>query len=159
MKNLDNQELGTITRELYVDAPPAVVFDVISSPDHVAEWWSDTATYVAVPSSTGQITFGDPQAGGHVTTLTVLEVEPPTTFSFRWTHGRDEQPDASNSLLVIFELAASGAGTLVRFVETGFREAARNAAQADETFLDHANGWNHFLPRLIARSESLVNRA
>ena len=36
-------ELGSIEREVFVDAAPEIVFDVVSSPEHVKEWWPDDA--------------------------------------------------------------------------------------------------------------------
>ena len=52
-------EFGRIDRELYIDASPEIVFDVVSNPKHVSQWWPDEATYEAVPGSSGQIAFGD----------------------------------------------------------------------------------------------------
>lgn len=36
-------EFGTIEREIYVEASPEVVFEVVSSPEHVRRWWPDEA--------------------------------------------------------------------------------------------------------------------
>ena len=47
-------ELGTIEREIYVDASPEVVFDVVSSPDHLKNWWPDEAHYEPTPGSNGR---------------------------------------------------------------------------------------------------------
>ena len=38
-------EFGTIEREIYVEASPEIVFEVVSSPDHLKEWWPDDARY------------------------------------------------------------------------------------------------------------------
>jgi uncharacterized protein YndB with AHSA1/START domain len=155
MRTLDDAELGTIERELYIDAAPEVVFDVISRPEHVAEWWPDTATYAVLPGSSGTLVFGDPDADGKVVRLTVLEVERPKIFSFRWAHAESEEAVPGNSLLVTFELVPSGQGTQVRFVETGFREQAWEAAEYQANYSDHVNGWNYFLPRLAPYAESV----
>lgn len=151
-------ELGSIARELFVDAPPEVVYEVISDPEHVVQWWSDTATYEAVIGSTGTLSFGDAADGGHVVTLTVVEAIRPSTFSFRWTHDAQEAAAAGNSLLVTFELVAVDGGTLLKFTETGFREMGWEAAVLEETVRDHTHGWDHFLPRLVAHAESLGHR-
>ncbi len=143
-------ELGTIERELYVDASPEVVFDVVSSPEHVTAWWPDDARYEVAPGSTGHIAFGDPEAGGHVESFTVVEAEPPRTFSFRWTHPAGEVAGPENSLLVTFELVPSGAGTLVRMRETGFRERGWEVAVLEEQYEAHVRGWAFYLPRLVA---------
>src|SRR4051794_20306605 len=35
----DDMEFGTIEREIYVEASPEIVFEVVSSPDHLKAWW------------------------------------------------------------------------------------------------------------------------
>ena len=57
-------EFGTIEREIYVEARPEIVFEVVSSPDHLKQWWPDDARYEPTPGSTGEIVFGDRDAGG-----------------------------------------------------------------------------------------------
>ena len=55
-----------------------------------------------------------------------------------------------NSLLVTFDLTPSGAGTLLRMTETGFREMGWEVAVLEEQYRDHTKGWDFFLPRLVA---------
>ncbi|MEV6930988.1 SRPBCC family protein [Dactylosporangium sp. NPDC051485] len=141
-------ELGTIEREIYVEASPEIVFEVVSSPDHIKQWWPDEADYEATPGSTGVISFGDPAQGGHVASFAVVEVAPPRTFSFRWIHPAGQEAVPGNSLLVTFDLSPSGGGTLVRMTETGFRELGWEAAKIEHEYRDHVTGWDHFLPRL-----------
>jgi uncharacterized protein YndB with AHSA1/START domain len=142
-------ELGSIERELYVDASPETVFGVVSDPAHVKEWWPDEARYEVVVGSAGEIMFGSGDAGA-VVALTVVEVDPPARFSFRWTHPAGEEAVEGNSLLVTFELAPQGDGTLVRFRETGFRELGWEAAVLEASYQEHVEGWDHFLPRLVS---------
>jgi len=151
-------ELGTIERELYVDASPEIVFRVVSDPEHVQEWWPDEARYETVAGSTGEILFASPD-GGQVEALTVVDVDPPTRFSFRWTHPAGEDAVGGNSLLVTFELVAQGDGTLVRFRETGFRERGWEAAVLEAQYQDHVQGWDHFLPRLVSYAVALAGRS
>ena len=33
-------EFGSIERELHIEASPEVVFEVLSSPEHIRDWWS-----------------------------------------------------------------------------------------------------------------------
>ena len=150
-------ELGSIERELFVEARPEIVFEVISDPDHVAEWWPDEARYEAVVGSTGEILFADPN-GGKVEMLTVVEIDPPSRFAFRWTQPAGEDGAEGNSLLVTFDLEAQDGGTLVRFRETGFRERGWEAAVLEATYHDHVQGWDHFLPRLASYAASLEPR-
>jgi uncharacterized protein YndB with AHSA1/START domain len=138
-------EYGIIEREIYIDASPDVVFEVVSSPEHITRWWPDDARYEPTPGSTGEISFGDRDRGGKVVSLTVVEAKPPRMFSFRWTHPAGEVAAEGNSLLVTFDLSPAGDGTLLRFTETGFRELGREVAGR---YREHVAGWDTFLPRL-----------
>src|SRR3712207_6695880 len=115
-------EFGSIRREIQIDASPEVVFDVVSRPEHLQEWWPDDARYDLTPGAPGEIVFGDPAAGGAATGFTVVDARPPRLFSFRWTHPVGEIATEHNSLLVTFELEPAGGGTRLRMTETGFRE-------------------------------------
>jgi uncharacterized protein YndB with AHSA1/START domain len=143
-----HMEFGTIERELFVEASPEVVFEVVSSPDHLKEWWPDDAQYDPTPGSPGEIVFGDRETGGTVVPFTVVDARPPRTFSFRWTHPADQIAAQGNSLLVTFDLTPSGGGTLLKMTETGFREMGWEAAVLEEQYREHATGWDYYLPRL-----------
>lgn len=145
---MDTQELGTIERELFIEATPEIVFDVVSRPEHVKEWWPDDARYDLEPESPGEIVFGDPAAGGGVVQFSVVEAIPPRTFSFRWIHPAGETPAVGNSLLVTFELTPRDGGTQLRMTETGFRELGWEDAKLAHEFQEHNTGWDHFLPRI-----------
>ncbi|WTW93294.1 SRPBCC family protein [Streptomycetaceae bacterium NBC_01309] len=151
-------EYGSIARELHIEATPDVVYEVISRPEHLREWWPDEAELDPVPGGTGVITFGTAQtAEPHVAPLTVVEADPPRRFSFRWVHDEAEAATPTNSLLVTFDLIPSDGGTLVRFTEEGFREKGWEAAVLEEQYLDHVAGWDHFLPRLVAYAAKQVS--
>lgn len=155
---MDSLEAGTIERELYIDAAPEIVFDVVSKPEHLREWWPDDAQYEPSPGSSGQIVFGDPAADGGVVSFTVVEAVPPHTFSFRWTHPDGAAAAAGNSLLVTFELTPRDGGTSLRMTETGFREMGWGIAVLEEQFQDHVRGWDFFLPRLAPYVAALQAR-
>jgi uncharacterized protein YndB with AHSA1/START domain len=140
----------TIEREIRVEAAPEVVYEVISSPEHLREWWPDDADLVPVAGATGTVSFGE-KPDGKVVSLTVVEADPPRRFAFRWDYPEGETATEANSLLVTFDLVAAGTGTVLRFAETGFDEAS------DAQYHDHINGWNYFLPRLVPYVDRLVS--
>jgi uncharacterized protein YndB with AHSA1/START domain len=143
-------EYGTIEREVRIDASPETVYEVITSPAHLTEWWPDEAVVEATPGATGELVFGDRTSGdAHVPRLTVVDAVPSRLFSFRWTHPEGEEAREGNSLLVTFELAPSGDGTLLRMTETGFREMGWEAAVLEATYRDHDGGWGFYMPRLV----------
>lgn len=149
-------EFGSIEREIRIDASPEVVYEVVSSPEHLREWWPDEAELEPVPGATGTIVFGDSAApGAKVEKLTVVEADPGCRFSFRWVY--DEGPaTATNSLLVTFDLVRHGDGTILKLTETGFRERGWEAAVLEAAYHDHVTGWAHFLPRLATYVDRLV---
>lgn len=142
-------EQRRIDREIHIDAAPEVVYEVISTPEHLREWWPDEAELEPIVGATGVVQFGETK----VVPLTVVEADPPKRFSFRWVHDAGEVATAANSLLATFELIPSGAGTLLRFSETGFDESATS----DEDYRDHITGWDYFLPRLAPYVDRLVS--
>ena len=137
-------EYGSIEREIHVDASPEVVFEVVSSPEHISQWWTDDAAVETTPGAVGELVWGD---RAQVEAIKVVSAEPPRLFSFRWCYP-DGDVDLADSLLITFELTPSGAGTKIRLTETGFREMGWEAAKVAEHYLDHSVGWDTFVPRL-----------
>ncbi len=151
-------EFGSIEREIHVLAAPEVVYEVISTPEHLRGWWPDEAEIEPLPGATGVISFGDTShPDAKVVPLTVVEADPPRRFSFRWVYDEHQAAEPDNSLLVTFDLVPSGAGTLLRFSETGFREKGWEAALLEEQYREHVTGWDHFLPRLVLYVARLVS--
>jgi uncharacterized protein YndB with AHSA1/START domain len=143
-------EYGSIERELHVDASPEVVFEVLSRPEHIRDWWSAEAAFEPEPGAIAHLTWTDESTGRRETSpFTVVEADPPRTFSFRWVYDEGEPAGPGNSLLVTFELVPAGDGTTVRFRETGFRERGWEAAVLEAQYADHRQGWDFYLPRLV----------
>ncbi|MBO0609454.1 SRPBCC family protein [Myceligenerans salitolerans] len=155
---MHSKELGTIQRELLIEAAPEVVFDVVSKPEHLKEWWPDDARYEPTPGSAGEIIFINPEGEGDSASFTVVEAIPPRVFSFRWTHPAGETAAEGNSLLVTFELMPREGGTSLRMTETGFREMGWEAAVLEEQYREHMKGWDYFLPRLAPYIATLEKR-
>jgi uncharacterized protein YndB with AHSA1/START domain len=150
-------EYASIERKIHIDAPPEVVFEVISQPSHIREWWDAESDVVPASGATGELVWasGDnPRA--HVAPVTVVVSEPPRVFTFRWDHPAGEVAAEGNSNVVTFELVPSGSGTLLRLTETGFRERGWEIAELEHTYRDHTSGWEAFVARIGAYAEGLV---
>jgi uncharacterized protein YndB with AHSA1/START domain len=153
-------EYGSIKREIQIEAAPEVVYEVVSTPEHLRGWWPDEAEFEPVPGGTGVLSFGDRSSpDAHIAPVTVVEADPPRRFSFRWVYEEAEAAAPGNSLLVTFELVPSGAGTLLRLTESGFREKGWAAAVLEEEYGRHVTGWDHYLPRLAPYVARLVSAA
>ena len=152
-------EYGSIEREIQVEAPPEVVYAVISSPDHMREWWNGVESDVdAAAGATGEFAWRNRATGEeHVARVMVVDADPPRLFSFRWTQDAGETAQAGNSLLATFELVPAGGGTLLRVSETGFRERGWEAAKLEEVYNDHVSGWDFHLATLERYLSTLVS--
>ncbi len=151
-------EYGSIEREIHVDASPEIVFEVVSRPEHLQEWWPDEAELEPSVGATGQIVFHGGSPGEvQAVAFKVVEVEPPHRFSFRWGSAAGELPGASNSLLVTFDLEPAGEGTRLRMTESGFRERGWEGAVLEQAYQEHVEGWDYFIPRLGAYVARLVS--
>jgi uncharacterized protein YndB with AHSA1/START domain len=115
-----------IERDLLIEAPPEVVWEVITEPEHVSQWFSD-AEFEARPGAGGRISTFD---------IRIEVVEPPRRFSFSW-----------EALLVEFTLTAEDGGTRLRLVESGFE--GRGGYRAE-----HEGGWTKFLGQLREYAEA-----
>jgi uncharacterized protein YndB with AHSA1/START domain len=150
-------EYGSIERELYIDATREVVFEVLSKPEHIRDWWSAETDLDAAPGAASSLTWTDQSSGAlHTSPFTVVDVDPPRLFSFRWTYDDGATPGPANSLLVTFELVPSGVGTTLRFRETGYRERGWEAAVLEAYYNDHRQGWDFYLPRLADTATRLA---
>lgn len=149
-------ERGSIERELHIAAPPEVVFEVISSPHYIQQWWSAETASTPVAGATGILYWAETGADAHQPApFTIVEVIPARRFSFRWIYDGDIGI-AANSLLVTFDLAPAPGGTTVRFSETGYRERGWDAAALEAHYDDHRQGWDFLLPRVAGLANQLA---
>lgn len=150
-------EQGTIEREITIEASPEVVYDVISSPQHIRGWWNGAETDVEPRvGAVATITWDSGPHPDHVESMTVVEAQPHSRFSFRWVYGPEPVATPTNSLLVVFELRPEGTGTVLRMTETGFRERGWEAAVIEQCYADHVSGWDRFVPSIRDYTEALV---
>ena len=126
----------TIEREILIDAPPRVVWSIVTEAEHLAGWLSDQAEIDLRSGGRMLLTWrGHGAYEGRVET-----VDPPRLLAFRWQTREGEFSEA-NSTLVVMTLEAEETGTRLRVVESGFAtlpwpDNAR-ARYADE----NSKGW------------------
>lgn len=133
-----------VEREILVDAPLAVVWAVITEPEHISGWFSDSVEIDLRPG--GKLTLI--WEGDHTEHGRVVKVEPPHYFAFRWIRGSATDVREDNSTLVEFNLSAEGHGTRLRVVETGFSKLDRPEDEQARDAEEHREGWEHELDEL-----------
>lgn len=145
----------SIERELYIDASPDIVFQVVSSPEHIARWWTEAVDFQPEPGGSGWLAFGDPENGGKRVEFSVADAVPNRLFSFRWDHAPGERAAPGNSNLVTFELVPEGSGTRLKFTEVGFVERGWGDEEVASTHADHTSGWDYYLAELVRYADAL----
>jgi uncharacterized protein YndB with AHSA1/START domain len=126
-----------LSREIEIDAPPALVWQIVTEARHLVGWFSDEAEIDLRPGGEMRLTWH-----GHGSYRARVEtVDPPHTFAFQWVLREGVEPVEGSSTLVVMTLTPQGAGTMLRVVESGFSDLAwpedERARYADQ----NAKGW------------------
>jgi uncharacterized protein YndB with AHSA1/START domain len=126
-----------IEREILIHAPVDVVWEVVTEPEHISGWFSDSVDLDPRPGGRAVLHWNE-----HGTVHGRVErVEPPYFFSFRWVVGPGPELAEDNSTLVEFSLSAEGASTRLTVVESGFRDLAGPDDEKQRHFDSHRRGW------------------
>jgi uncharacterized protein YndB with AHSA1/START domain len=133
-----------IEREIVIEAPVEVVWRTITEPEQMSQWFASRVELEIKPGAHGFMEFGE--QGGPVVVETV---DPPTRFSFRWNHPREEEPVVGNSMLVEFTLEPEGdERTRLRVTESGHELRDWPDAEKQRYADEHRHGWGEYLDRL-----------
>jgi uncharacterized protein YndB with AHSA1/START domain len=140
-----------IEREILIHAPVDVVWAVVTEPDHISGWFSDSVDLDLRPGGKADLHWNE-----HGTVHGRVErVEPPHFFSFRWMVEPGPGLAEDNSTLVEFRLSAEGESTRLTVVESGFQDLAGTDDERQGHFDGHRRGWELELGELheyIART-------
>jgi len=138
----------SVEREVLIEAPVEVVWSIITEPEHVSRWLSDSAQIDL--RSGGDAVFKWEEFGA--ARARVERVEPPHLFAFRWVtaagKGADQAVGDGNSTLVELRLSAEGESTRLRVVESGFPQLDGSEAENANYAAKHSNGWDRELGEL-----------
>jgi uncharacterized protein YndB with AHSA1/START domain len=127
-----------IEREILIDAPLEVVWAVVTEPEQISGWFSDSAELELRPGGKATLHWD-----GHGSFQARVErVEPPHFFSLRWTTEPEQDLTDANSTLIEFTLSAEGDSTRLRMVESGFSDLAGPEDEKQGHFDAHQRGWD-----------------
>jgi uncharacterized protein YndB with AHSA1/START domain len=93
-----------VTREVVLEAPLEEVWDALTDPEQLEEWFANDVELELEPGGDGVFRWDD----GEERRVVVEEVEPGRRFAYSWDDGR-----------VAIELEEVDAGTRVLVTETG----------------------------------------
>lgn len=128
-------ETEVVEHEVFVEAPPDVVFGYFTDPSRLTRWMGTEATLDPRPGGVCRVAFEDVAAmrGSY------QEVVPYTRVAFTWGWETRASRLAPGETLVEVSLDPEGDGTRVRLTHTRLPAAAVEF---------HRDGWTHYLGRL-----------
>ena len=122
-------------RTLAIDASPETVWEFLVDPEKLMRWKGINADLETQPGGI----FRCEVIPGHIARGEYVEIDKPNKLVFTWGwDGSEDVPPGSSTIEI--ELASDGDGTSLRFVHKDLPNA--------EAIASHAQGWNHYLPRL-----------
>jgi uncharacterized protein YndB with AHSA1/START domain len=139
-----------------IAAPPDIVFEVWTRPEHLIEWWGPAG--FSLPSCELDFRVGgafcyrmrNPDGGDHWLRGAFQEIEEPARIAFTFAWG-DAERATGPVMLVTVRFEASGEKTRVTLHQAGLE--SESAARA------HAGGWSTHFDRLAAYSAELYMRS
>ena len=156
----------TITRDIVINASPETVYDVVSRPEHIAEWFSDEADLEPVAGARGVLTWPDErEPETSMIEVTVVTADRPHLFAFSWISPERQRatPTATEAVLVEFRITAEADGTRLAVSESGLDAVDWDDAGRAAYAADHTSGWERFLAcgptRLCRRARHPRNSA
>ena len=129
-----------IERVIDIAASPETVFTLLTDPEQYVRWKGRTAALDPRPRGVFDVGFAD---GGRVLGEYV-EIVPNRRVVFTWGWDSPEAVVGPGGSTVEIDLEPKGTGTRLRLVHRGLPASERTS---------HSEGWDFFLPRLIAVAE------
>src|SRR5690242_8695044 len=123
-----------IERTVRLAQPPATVWAALTTPEGLAAWFGDSVTIDLRPGGAAQMTF----RSGLTVEMRVERVEEPAVFGFTWRLPNLAEHDPRRTY-VEFTLEATGSGTTLRVVESGFAQLPDESRHT--TYDSHVEGW------------------
>lgn len=129
-----------IERVIDIAASPETVFALLTDPEQYVRWKGRTARLDARPRGVFDVGFAD----GNRVRGEYVEVVPNRRVVFTWGWDSPAAAVQAGGSTVEIDLEPRGTGTRLHLVHRGLPAEARPS---------HAEGWDYFLPRLIAVAE------
>lgn len=129
-----------LVKEIYIEAPPEVVFGFLTDPVKMVRWMGIGAELEPRPGGIYRLDSN----GRDVVRGKYLEVVPNSRIAFTWGWEEHAHSVAAGSTIVEINLEPEGKGTRLRLTHRELPPEARDK---------HEFGWAHYLGRLKTISE------
>ena len=134
-------DAADVSREIFIHAPPAVVFEFLTNSEKLLRWMGVSANLEPVPGGR----FRMSPNGRDTVEGRFLEVIPQRRIVFTWGYMGPEAPIPAGSRTVEITLTTQRGGTRLRPRHQGLPPGAPRTG--------HAAGWTHYLARLRRSAE------
>ena len=135
MNLMDATDQTVLERQIRISARPEVVFSFFTDPVKLIRWKGVRAELDPRPGGVYRVEIN----GRDIVLGKYVEIVPFTRVVFTWGWEGENSPLPPGSTTVEITLIPDGEGTIVRLRHLGLPPEQREA---------HAEGWEHFLPRL-----------
>jgi uncharacterized protein YndB with AHSA1/START domain len=126
--------MADIMHLVKIAVPPERVYEALTTPEGIRNWWTRDADLDAVAGGTGTFRFH----GGNDVTVAVRELEPPLHVMWKTTSSfRSEWKGTT----IVFDLRVDAGGTVLSFAHRGFEAA-------DERYAVTTTEWGVYLASL-----------
>ena len=136
---MTQQQTDVLERELHIAARPEIVFAFFTDPAKMMRWMSQDVTLDPRPGGICRLNIN-----GYVTRGEYVEVVPHSRVVFTWGWENEGSTPRPGKSTVEVSLIPEGEGTLVRLRHLGLNAEERAS---------HGQGWDQFLPGLVAAAE------
>lgn len=143
-----------IEREISIQAPIATVWEVITKPEYISQWFCSQAEIDLQRGGKGKLSWEAFEAP-----LEIVEVDKPHLFSFLWVAPDEETKPTHQQTLVAFRLTEDGAETKVCLTESGFEKLEITTEQKANLIANHTPGWGEFLSSLQRCAQNIPTKA
>lgn len=131
-----------IERTVEVAQPPERVWTALTTAEGLSAWFGEEGASIDLrPGGSARMS-----AGGHSVDMRVERIEEPAVFGFTWTISGLPKDDPRRTY-VEFTLEATGTGTRLTVVETGFAQLPDEVYRSE--YDSHVKGWANELGELV----------
>lgn len=141
-------DLTKIERSVVIQAPRARVWGALASVAEFSSWFQVKAEGEFAPGARVRMTSTHPSCLGRVFYVTIENVAPERSFSWRWHPSAAQPPEGSSEppTVVEFRLTDEDGATRVTVTESGFEGLALD--RRAKAFRENDEGWKEQLAAL-----------
>ncbi|GLR71517.1 SRPBCC domain-containing protein [Agaribacter marinus] len=114
-------DVDVIERVLDINKPIGLVWQAITSPEEICQWFGSACSVVLEEGAEGYFEWQEECEGQFA--MKIIRIEKPTYFAWRWMLKQNMPFNLATSTLVEWRLTETDTGTRLKLRESGFASA------------------------------------